>query len=485
MITKNLLQNFAQLSDLVSNKLGGFDVLGLPYNISGVTFDFSSGGLVFRSTINQYATKSTWKQFYRNDTDILISQNSKKIWTSKRVLGYTTQPETNDLLVVNVPISISFNQVINIWAYNRNFYQRFIVEITHIGSYQNDIGSAFYCKDSSSQYNRGLIQVKVANNNFIEIYPYKYNNTEYLILETNYKCAVEDFLGYVRPVEMTMNLLCGLTIGTNLHIFSSPSPDFSKSYYSYKRNYPIEQSNYSIFTTNMLWMKDLLETRRMKYALRFLNTRGEFNPFKQDWLHWDQISNIIILLHADEDIERSLYVVLTATRSPLEYQSALLCVALETISNLIIGKTNKGNVLEKNEWKNLRESLLDQLPSTISKDQLDILTTRINNLNGATNQQALSLPFELLGYKLSKADKEILKKRNNYLHGRLNDKNMDVEETFEERFERLHYEALMFHKLYCILLLKYSRFKGYILNNPVIMKTKTAVKRKENPLIKL
>ena len=90
------------------------------------------------------------------------------------------------------------------------------------------------------------------------------------------------------------------------------------------------------------------------------------------------------------------------------------------------------------------------------------------------NGDKLTKPFELqqIAYELSDAEKKIIKTRNNFLHG-------GITEEGKESMEKLLYIGMELRKLCSILLLRYSGYKGPILNNAVEMKLEEALKNKE------
>jgi hypothetical protein len=100
------------------------------------------------------------------------------------------------------------------------------------------------------------------------------------------------------------------------------------------------------------------------------------------------------------------------------------------------------------------------------KDANNILTSRARILNRPSNTDKLWRPFELFGYKLSKYEKDVIKHRDIFLHGKLPSKQDKENEVFQD----VYYSCMILHRLFYTLVLKCVGFEGYIINYPQLHK---------------
>lgn len=329
------------------------------------------------------------------------------------------------------------------------------------------------------------------NNLIIDVFPYDYNHQKYIVFECKSKISANDFSNKIFSICVALSLITRSVWLDEAFMIEYISPNFDcPKAFRYQTLRPTINGAYSIFSTNVYSLEDSLSRcDNTKYAAEMLKTEtGVVNSSMIDWLQPDFISSLCSLIDSNDSLRRSVIMLIEGSTFPVEYQASMYCVVLETITSYI--KKSKGikdkTPIPKNIFKNSISSefnkILDVLETDYSdlKNSIEIIRNKINYLNAPTNQDKLLLPFEMIGYALTKREIETIKKRNMFLHGSMHDI-----ETEENEFEKLFQTSIMLHKLCCILLLKEAGFNGYILNNPVLYGFKEACEEKDPPVIKL
>lgn len=164
------------------------------------------------------------------------------------------------------------------------------------------------------------------------------------------------------------------------------------------------------------------------------------------------MQSLFSLIHNDEKVARAVVTLIESANFPLEYQTSIRAVVLETLSH-----TNPGEppVSDKSLWQHIAEdftSIVDKYENNIDDEEristngAFVFRKKIGSMNNPTNADSLVQPFVEVGYSLSDNDKSTIKMRDKLLHGHL------VNGTIEEQTEKLHYFSLMFHKLSCIII---------------------------------
>lgn len=169
------------------------------------------------------------------------------------------------------------------------------------------------------------------------------------------------------------------------------------------------------------------------------------------------------------DFSNAIYLILENNKNQLSLQGkgALFSVVLEMLSNMICSQ-NEEKVFFIKE-KNLRSSLLNSLMSCgkdfFAANSIDGFTSspikkRIENINAPTNQDKLFSPFQILEITLSEREKEVIKHRNDFLHGN----NFVTSLENKNELHKLHYIVLELNYLVSALILKYIGYSGRVLN---------------------
>lgn len=163
--------------------------------------------------------------------------------------------------------------------------------------------------------------------------------------------------------------------------------------------------------------------------------------------------------------QRALTIIAESHETAIVTRAATYCVALEAIRNFILDddtnsftKPIKDRALSK-EIRNSFRSIIEGYSEEEFNDR-DSILKKIDNLNQFGNTEGFMKIFELHSITLDEVDKETLKKRNDFLHGRLP---FSINTSDEDK--ELSLVLLRLHLLLCVLILKLGGFEGYFSNN--------------------
>ena len=350
----------------------------------------------------------------------------------------------------------------------------------------DDIHSFVY--NEGQGWRLGLLKL-ILNDILFHIYPYKYADQEYLIIENYQKVLKRDIMNMVFSICVGIGFFTNtIWLGENT-IVAYENDEFRNPIgVWYETLRPSIKGGYSVFSTNLHSIVDSLKmNKNTKYASDFLVENG-FISGKIDRLQPDFIDRWVNLIHNNDSLKRSVVLLIEASNYPLEFQVPMYCVALETLTGIVMkdeNKTTSTPVPTKIFNQAILPSLINSLECEaqkegLSEDGIEILRRKLKSLNQPTNATKLSLPFDTLQYSLTKEEMEAVKNRNRFLHGSL----FGLEDDKIE-FDKLINTAIRLHKLCCILLLKLSQFENYMLNNPVLWGFEEECRRGDHPIIEI
>ncbi|HUM51549.1 MAG TPA: hypothetical protein PK431_07015 [Chitinophagales bacterium] len=200
-----------------------------------------------------------------------------------------------------------------------------------------------------------------------------------------------------------------------------------------------------------------------------------------------EFSNLCEKIYDLSDFASLIMLMLESSIASLLFMPGGYAIALETISDLIIGskKLNLAPIKSKAISRNIRKEflrILDKYSTSISSEDLDILYKRIDQFNQTTNKSRLRAPFDLLGINLLPEDLKILETRNDFLHGRIPDiTNAGVNRSTERINKDLFYSSIRFYVLINMLILKWIGYDNRVVNYPKIHEGFTEIPLDEEP----
>lgn len=380
------------------------------------------------------------------------------------------------------PYSISISNMMEMgWKRDQKYFYRFFFPIEK-DYWSRDIDTRGYCYKST--ISRGLIPIHF-DLGVMRIYPVFIEESYYLAIESQFACSYDDMQRYIYSISLSLGLVTSVITFDFAYILASTSEDFEKETYSgFSEMRKSIKGQYHFFTTNIYSLKTALEYNKVEYALsQILDENGRVLSKLQDWIQLDEFERIVLMLYGNDDLARAVLILIESSTFALDYEGAMCAVALETICS-VLDNTTQGTFLENDRWKNCVvpkfENLIKQLldSEAISKEHAATMRKKLDGLNMPTNGDKLSVPFENRGYTLSKSEKEVIQKRNCFLHGHI------IGHTYDEAYKEILYSCMELQKLCAILLFREAGFKGYIINNAVLMGLEQAVNDKEPILVK-
>lgn len=480
--TKYFEETFGLVRNICEDKV--VSCIGLPFVLSSLKIEKNDDGEYILLGETPYTNS-----IHRNTVKLLKFQI---VFASGRKYIVTDSPVISCECDISTPIAMARLQIkltkvrpLNTQK-NTSKYHRFIVPCENAGNWVSDICTYGYNKTYTNDAGearcfsqRGVFQFSVRDNGY-EVLPYKNGNDTYLVIDSLNKCTEQEISDVYQAVGLTLNWLLGIKSGGVVHIISSQDKRFNRKCYLVITNRAIDiKNNYPIFTTNMHSLWNYLEAKRIKTKAcgKLKGENGMLNQHLQDWLHEDELSHMINLIYENSDLSRALYICISASSAPLEYQPALLSVALETLTTYfeLRNPEKSKTILSQEEWKPIYKSLIETLKQQgLSDDIYKKIEARIKaDINRQFNSDKLSRPFECVHYNLTESESHTISQRNDFLHGRL--ESLEIEKnrikgklppkSIDEEYRDLVTTSVILYRLCSVLLLKLSNYSGYIINH--------------------
>ena len=271
--------------------------------------------------------------------------------------------------------------------------------------------------------------------------------SKFLMIETRFLCTHSAMDKYLYSISLSLGLVTSVAPFDYAIVVASKTSDFEGEIMGgiVKLRSTIK-SQHRFFTTDLDSVYGRLKGKA-GYAFRpYCDKEGKLLRSHLDLMTEQEFSALVSMLHRSKDLARATMMLLVASND-IEYLGPLYSVVLETVT-LVITEEKKELFSDYTDAKGKKRDIY--------------------------NSEKLKDPFERIqqiGYELSGIEKQIIKSRNKYLHGTLPEGGENIDE--------LLYNCMELRKLCGILLLRYSGYKGPILNNAVEMGLKGAIANKE------
>ncbi len=308
----------------------------------------------------------------------------------------------------------------------------------------------------------------------------KRNDETWLVIDNETPTTYDNFVQLFYPILLSFGLFTSIVpLDFNI-ILSSSTEKFEQdiSLCGYEKLIPTIRSQYDIFSATTRGFEHILNYNHIEYCLPQLNSLEQNNELQEVGI--DIIEKLANNLYHNEDLQRTVQMLLEASHAPLEYQAAIFFCALETLCGI-----TDAPIVDEKIWKGtilppLENVIRELSPEIVDKNAKEIILHKISGCNHIPNGEKLKQPFEAVCYDLSEFDLRTLNNlRNKYLHGHVSGK------TFDEQYDLIRHDSLSAHKLCCILILLRAGFKGYIINNLVLQGFHEEVNAKEPLFIKI
>lgn len=286
------------------------------------------------------------------------------------------------------------------------------------------------------------------------------DKNQYLIIESKKKQTFNAFNSKTHIIRIALGYLTGYYAGNE------------GCYFSY-RDKKMEKMKGFKFQILRKEMKGLTQP---VYANPFgwiKNKKIADKYYKQGMLQpisIDSFSCLCQKLHASEELLSSLLIILESSAASLILRPGGYAIALETLSDVIIGGKEErfAPITNKNEAGKFRKELSDILKKYSSSEYFkdpETLQKNIDKINQMTNKERLKAPFKVLNIELSDEDLNVINSRNDFLHGRIPDfKNLGASRSIEQKDRDLYYASVRLYTLLNMLILKFVGFDGYVVN---------------------
>lgn len=269
-----------------------------------------------------------------------------------------------------------------------------------------------------------------------------------LFIDTVDKCKFQDFKLVVDAILIHYGWISGSLIRDTVTVLFSDNLDFS--YIKHHSFYKLNGSKRGLAAIRPADMIDFVP----KEALH-----------KERYLYPKTLESLTELSLANNSFSRACTILAESHGYPLEIRASTYSVVLETLKNIVLeSNAEKINPIKSKADARALIKDLKAVVEAVSPSKFNNLTAvhqRIEQINQVGNTDSFFKIFELSDLVLSDVDRECLKMRNDFLHGRV---------PFEN--ERQGYQksglaavVLRMHLLLCALLLKMGGFCGYVVNN--------------------
>lgn len=404
----------------------------------------------------QFITNSTW----HDSLEVSTKSGSYKIHQAT----LSTPKDPFAPIDANTKCCIRFRQLMDSrWSKETKYYYRYILPVKH-DKWRNFIRATDYYQDcddaaliNESPYFE-VIRIDFFEGQQIHLFPI-YNEvfeskflmieSKYLVIESQFPCTYNDMNRYMYAISLSFGLVTTVAPLDYVIVVASKTSDFEGEIMGgIVKLPPTIKNQYRFIATDIRELYNDLKKKVDYDAFRpYCDKEGKLLRSHLDLMKEQEFSALARMLYENKALARAALMLIDSSMN-LQCLGAISAVALETICSVLI---------EENK---------ESLPKHLKK----------NGEEGKRkNKEKLTEPFMLpqIGYELSEEKgKELVDIRNSFLHG-------GVLGFSHTEYHKLLYPCMKLRKLCGILLLRYSGYKGPILNNAVEMKLEEALKNKE------
>ena len=379
----------------------------------------------------------------------------------------------NSIMHVSAKVLISFSELVNAQWYNekdeKELYYQTLIPMPMDGIKRFCIRDYIQIipPDNGDIY----LDIPLSREKQVRVFSKEIHQVRYLVIESRFPCTYNEILNYTYAVSLSLGLMTTIAPFDYAFVIASEIPDFGgKIMGGMIKLRPTIKSQYRFITTDISELYEDLKEKVDYDAFRpYCDKEGNLLRSHLDPMTEQDFSGLVSMLHRSKDLARATMMLLVAS-DDIEYLGPLYSVVLETICWVL---EQENEELFKSYSKNPKKGYLP-------------------------NGEKLSMPFNLLeqiGYELSDSDMAIIKTRNNFLHGSTPEYELDSDkdkkivntqssllgdiQKGESDTDKLRYICMELRKFCGILLLRYSGYKGAILNNVVEMGLKKTLPKEQ------
>ncbi len=345
-------------------------------------------------------------------------------------------------------------------------FLRFVVPVNKTKGKLREIRGWTYEIDVPADH-KNLIKVTI---NKIEYHFFEFTmgGDTYFFIDSTSESTLSEFTNICYNILLAFGFLYGNLYLDEGYMLSSTSGGFMEiadiSFSIYRESI---LSSYRMHTTNAYSVHDMTGKDKGEREEKHNEVKKWINDLVE--IEEPVFSALCELFYNQEPISRAIIITLQANLLPLEIKGSAYSLALEAITSVVMKIYNEKSPkpVDKKTFKTIKAEMLNVLKEILpEKDENEnahkILKTRIENLNSPTNTDKLQKSFGLVGYELNQYEKEALNARNKFQHGEL-----PVTDNSEDVItQQVYFMTIIMHRLIYTLILKYIRYKGYIINYP-------------------
>lgn len=285
--------------------------------------------------------------------------------------------------------------------------------------------------------------LKIDNTEIIFYHESLSMDSGYFVIAHNQKIDFEKFQSIVSSIITAYGFLNGFYMLDTIYYFSVKEIENVPNVTFYYENF-----NQAIFSEN-----PILDS-------------GNYHdiPKEKRLLSSNQFNKLVNIFLKDADYMRSGYLLIEAGSLNGSSKASLGAVALETVTKKIVAKKLEDKIVEdKNIMYGLLyklKKILKEYSNVLTKEQLLILTNKLNAVNKKPNSSKLNGAFDDLSISLTAEEKQCIDSRNLFLHGSL-PRNKEGNLTDQEQVNIMANRLVM---LTSILLLKLIGYEGYVID---------------------
>ena len=308
-----------------------------------------------------------------------------------------------------------------------------------------------------------------------------YNDTDesdFLVIESQFPCTHSAMGKYMYPISLSLGLVTSVAPFDYAIVVASKTPEFDGEIMGgIVKLRPTIKSKRRFFTTDIDSLYRRLEGKA-DYTLHQLCDKNGKAKSRLDPMTEQEFSALARMLYENKALARATLILLLASN---EYalMGATYSLVLETICSALV-EDETGAYMESKDWKSVLPKLKKTLSDfckehSITDEHKDVMIKKLDGFNSKTNGNKLTTPFEQIGYKLSGPEKEVIRDRNRFLHGKIYER-LPNESWLKDK---LLYSSMELRKLCGILLFRTAGFKGPIFNNAIELELEEALANKE------
>lgn len=291
----------------------------------------------------------------------------------------------------------------------------------------------------------GLLRFKIFGAAYA-LFDFELNNSRYLIIDAKNTVLKKDFDAMVTALVVVYAFLTGYYVNDRSFLIYSLKSDFTNiNCFDYRKG---EGSKKTGFTA--------LAPREVKDVVPDLQENQYLAPII--------FSNLIESAVRNEDNLRAFKILAESLDHPESVRGAVYSIVLETIKDQLIlkGGSKFNPIKDRGTKESVIKSftkIINELPDDAFNDKKAVLK-KIEQINQIGNLDSFYKLFEDRGILLNDHDRQTIRHRNNFLHGRLPE---NISKTMTSK-EYLTSVTLKMHLLISAILLTDAGYKGYYIN---------------------